>query len=282
MQIRKEKSARKILRDEFRIVFAEFVGTFMLTFVAAGAVVVSETTDRTLSMFGRAFIPGLLILALIYSIGDISGAHVNPGVSLAFFLRGVFAWYRLFLYWIAQFAGAIAAAAYLALLFGNVHALGATIPKIEYRPTVSMFGLETMLSIILYFVILNTSTGHQLMGHNAGVAVGFTVAMLGVLGDPLGGGSMNCARSYGPAFVSGNLTRQWIFVAASVIAAVLVNVIIYLLRGKPVPHEVQAAEGIKGQHAESRERDHPTLRHCEPDAADPESSAGSRGAKPQV
>jgi aquaporin Z len=219
------------------------MGTFMLVFVAAGSAIVSELTDRDLSLFSRGFLPGLLILGMIYSVGVISGAHFNPGVSLSFFLRGVFPLPMMLVYWVCQFAGAIAAAAYLRLLFDNRFDLGTNRPRDYWANEASLYGMETILSFHLYFVILCTANGNRLVGHNTGLAVGLTIAMLGILGEPLGIGSMNVARSLGPAFVSGSLEDQWIFVAGSFTGACLANLAVFLIYGPPSSHEGKAACG---------------------------------------
>eukprot|EP00762_Andalucia_godoyi_P002055 ANDGO_02472.mRNA.1 Aquaporin NIP2-1 len=226
---------------ELRLLLAEFVGTFLLTFVAAGTIPVQHVSAEILPPVARSFVPGLVVLAMIYSIGHISGAHLNPGVTLTFLLRGVFPLWRVPLYWIVQFGGAVCAALYIHMVFGTVADVGATYAK--FAPTTHVFAYEVVLSFFLYFVILSTSTGNQLVGHNAGIAVGLSVATLGVVGDPLGAGTANPARSLGPAWINGDFSKQWIFIAGPATAAPLAVIAAFLLHGTPNPHELTASEG---------------------------------------
>eukprot|EP00762_Andalucia_godoyi_P008886 ANDGO_07777.mRNA.1 Aquaporin NIP2-1 len=231
----------RIVLMELRLFLAEFVATFLLTFVGAGSIPVQHVSAGILPPVARSFVPGLVVLAMIYSVGHVSGAHLNPGATFTFLLRGVFPWWRVPIYWAAQFGGAVCAALYIHMVFGTVGNVGAT--YVKFATTAHVYAYEVVLSFFLYFVILSTSTGNQLVGHNAGVAVGLSVATLGVVGDPLGTGPANPARSLGPAWINGDFSKQWIFIAGPATAAPIAVIAAFLLHGKPKPHEFIASEG---------------------------------------
>jgi len=178
-----------------RRLLAEGVGTFALTLVAAGANVIAALYPDKVSFAAQVVAPGLLVMVVIYSLGTISGAHVNPFVTLAFALRADFPWRRVWGYWIVQFAGAILAALLLRLLFGVVGHLGATLPKGGIWQALVM---EMILTFFLVTVILATATNTQIVGHNAALAVGATIALDGLFAGPISGASMYPARSLGP------------------------------------------------------------------------------------
>jgi aquaporin Z len=190
-----------------------------------------------------------MVLALIYALGDVSGAHVNPAVTLAFALRGVFSWARVPAYWLAQLAGAIGAAAFLGLTFGPVAHLGATVPGFGVPPALAM---EVALTWLLVTVILGTATRHRVVGPNAALAVGATVALCGLFAGPVSGASMNPARSLGPALVDaiagagvGSAAWQsaWIYVLGPVAGAATAVLGIRLLKGYQKDGEQEAASG---------------------------------------
>ena len=225
---------------ELRRMLAELVGTFALTFVAAGGAVISVVTHGGVSDAARYVAPGLLIMAMTYSFGNISGAHFNPVVTLAFALRRDFQWRRVPGYWLAQFAGATLAALLLLALFGPVKHLGATEP---HSGMFTSLLFEVILTFFLITVILATATNHSIVGHNAAVAVGGTIALDGLFGGPISGASMNPALSLGPYFVSMQLGNAWIYAVGPVLGSLLAVALAWLLRGGTTQEAVETAGG---------------------------------------
>src|SRR6185312_6933716 len=221
----------------------EFIGTFLLVTVAAGAGVINRYAGGgPISRTAAVIAPGALVMALIYAWGPLSGLHINPAVTLAFTGRGVFPPRWVLPYWAAQFAGAILAAVFLQVVFGNVSA-GGNYPIAKPGGDWRAFLMEIVLTTILVSVILNTATGHRSIGHNAAIAVGSTVALLGLFASPISGASMNPARSLGPDIVSTDFTGWWIYVLGPLIGACIAVIIIGLVRGLPGRSEQAAAEG---------------------------------------
>lgn len=192
---------------------AEAIGTFALVFAGCGAIVVNDTFGGVLGHTGVSLVFGLVVMAVIYSVGNISGAHINPAVTLGFLFAGRLDRGLVLPYILAQLAGAITAALVLRFLFPEHTTLGATLPGVDL---LRAFAMEVILSFLLMLVILNVSTGHMEKGIMAGVAVGGTVALEALMGGPVTGASMNPARSLGPAVVSGNLDALWLYIAAPV------------------------------------------------------------------
>jgi aquaporin Z len=223
-----------------RRLLAELLGTFALTLVAAGGPVMAAATDTPASLPALVVAPALLVMALIYSLGNLSGAHFNPVVTLAFSLRQDFPWRRIPGYWTVQLVGAVLAALLLRALFGTVGHLGATLPHHGQLASVVM---EAVLTFLLLTVILATATNHSLVGHNAALAVAGTIALDGLFAAPVSGASMNPARSFGPALVDGQLGTYWIYVAGPVAGAVLAVVMAWLLRGGTSAEAMDAAQG---------------------------------------
>jgi aquaporin Z len=224
-------------------VIIEFLGTFLLVTVAAGAGVISYYAGgHPISRTAAVIAPGALVMALIYAWGPLSGLHINPVVTLAFFVRRVFPANWVLPYWIAQFAGAILAALFLQVVFGHV-SQGGNYPIDKHGGDWRAFVMEIALTMILVSVILNTATGHRSIGHNAAIAVGSTVALLGLFASPISGASMNPARTLGPGIVSGDLTGWWVYVFGDVIGALLAVMLISLVRGLPGQADREAAEG---------------------------------------
>ncbi|MDQ2873331.1 MAG: aquaporin [Actinomycetota bacterium] len=221
----------------------EFLGTFMLVTVAAGSGVINHYAGGSpISRAAAVIAPGALVMALIYAWGPLSGLHINPAVTLAFTARRVFPRAWVLPYWVAQFAGAIAAALFLQVVFGHVTA-GGNYPISTHDGDWKAFVVEIVLTTILVSVILNTATGGRSIGHNAAIAVGSTVALLGLFASPISGSSMNPARTLGPDIVGANLTGWRVYVFGDLIGAVIAVVIIILVRGLPVKEETEAAEG---------------------------------------
>ena len=222
---------------------AEAAGTFALTAVAGTAGIMGAVTGNQIDTLAKAVAPGLLVMALIYSTGDASGAHFNPAVSLGFALRRVFPWRWLGAYWIAQVAGAIVAGLFLRMVFGD--AIDAATTKLHV-PVASGFAIEVFLSSILLTVILGTADRFQIVGPNAALAVGGTIALAGLIAEPLTGASMNPARSVGPAIAAGNLSDLSIYVAAPIVGMLIGVAFTTAIHGQPTgDKQVEAAVGSK-------------------------------------
>ena len=225
---------------ELRRWLAELIGTFALTFVAAGGVMMSALSGGVVSPAARAVAPGLLVMGMIYALGKLSGAHFNPVVTLAFVLRQDFQWYRAPLYWLMQLVGALLASLLLLWLFGPIKDVGVSTSHLS---TLATLVLETVLTFLLVTVILGTATNHSLVGHNAAIAVGGTIALVGLLFEPIEGASMNPVRSLAPALVSGHLDGVWVFIVGPLLGALLASGLAWLLRGTTSPEAVEAAGG---------------------------------------
>ncbi|MCH2211722.1 MAG: aquaporin [Fuerstiella sp.] len=197
---------------------AEAIGTFCLVFAGTGAIIVNDVSEQTITHVGIALTFGLVVMAMIYAVGDVSGAHINPAVTIAFCLTNRFHVRDVVPYLIAQLSGAVAASALLRMLFPDHPYLGATLPAGAWWQT---FVFEVVLTFILMFVILNVSTGAKEKGIMAGAAIGGVVALEAMFAGPICGASMNPARSIAPAIVSGNLNHLWIYIAAPVFGAAL-------------------------------------------------------------
>jgi aquaporin NIP len=202
---------------------SEFIGTFALVFCGTGAIVINQETNGVITHAGIAITFGLVVLAMIYALGDISGAHINPAVSIAFAAAGRMAFRETLPYIASQITGAFAASLLLHALFPGNQGLGATLPA---GPDMQSFVLEAILTFILMLVILNVSTGAKEKGITAGIAIASVVGLEAMFAGPICGASMNPARSLAPAVVSGNLQSLWIYLVAPVagaVAAVLIS-----------------------------------------------------------
>lgn len=197
---------------------AEFIGTFALIFCGTGAIIVNDFTDGAITHMGIAITFGLIVLAMIYTIGDISGAHINPAVTISFWFAGRFPLKDVAPYIIAQLAGGIFASMMLVLTFPTNEYLGATIPTIPYAQTIM---IEIILTFFLMFIVINVSTGAKEKGITAGIAIGSFVALAAIFAGPLTGASMNPARSIAPAVISGNIELLPIYIIAPTIGAML-------------------------------------------------------------
>lgn len=195
---------------------AEFIGTFCLVFAGTGAIIVNSVTGGTITHVGIALTFGLIVLAMIYALGDISGAHLNPAVTLGFWAARRFPAHRVLPYVLAQCAGALSASLMLRLLFPQSDTLGATVPR---GSSTQSFILEAILTWILMLVILNVSTGAKEKGITAGIAIGGVIALEALFAGPISGASMNPARSLAPAVVSLHLSNLWIYLLAPALGA---------------------------------------------------------------
>lgn len=209
-----------------RSLLAEAIGTFALVFAGCGAIVVDAKT-HALGHVGIAFTFGLVIMAMIYAVGHVSGAHFNPAVTFAFALSRHFPWTRAIGYWSAQLAGALLAALLLRGSLGNHAHDGATLPSGSQGQA---FLWELVLTFFLMFVIMAVATDSRAVGEAAAIAVGGTVALDALFGGPVTGASMNPARSFAPAVVSGDLHALWLYIVAPVAGAALAAVTYRYLR----------------------------------------------------
>jgi aquaporin Z len=216
-------------RLEWRRLFSELLGTFMLVLVAAGGGIVHGKGQITLS--AAVVAPGLMVLAIILFMGAISGAHLNPAVSLAFALRGDFPWKRVPGYVIVQLIGASLACLFLLAVFGNIQHLGATLPGPGYANWQALL-MEIVLTAGLVSVILGTASAAQNVGAIAALGVGGYIALAGLWSAPVSGTSMNPARSFGPALVSGDFTSYWVYVAGPLAGALIAVGMASVLRGR--------------------------------------------------
>jgi len=198
-----------------RALLAEAIGTFALVFAGAGAIMV-EADTQALGQVGIALTFGLVIMAMIYAVGHVSGAHFNPAVTVAFALTRHFPWSRAAAYVVVQLAAAIAAAGLLRASLGDVAGLGATSPAGSQAQS---FLWELVLSFFLMFVIMAVATDTRAVGEAAALAIGGTVALDALVGGPVSGASMNPARSLGPALVGGNLGSLWVYLTAPLAGA---------------------------------------------------------------
>ncbi len=197
---------------------AEFLGTFGLVFAGTGAIVINQASHGTITHVGIALTFGLVVLAMIYTFGDVSGAHLNPAVTTAFAIARRFAWIHVPGYVFAQIAGAFAGSAILRLLFPSDATLGATLPAGSDSQS---FILETVLTFLLMLVILSVSTGAKEKGITAGIAIGAVIGLEAMFAGPICGASMNPARSLAPAVVSGHVQSLWVYLLAPVVGAIL-------------------------------------------------------------
>ena len=208
---------------------SEFVGTFALVFAGTGAIIINHASGGAITHPGIALTFGLIVLAMIYTFGDVSGAHFNPAVTTAFAVAGRLPWREVPAYISTQLLGAFAASGLLRLLFPEDRTLGATLPA---GAAMQSFVLEAVLTFLLMLVILSVSTGAKEKGITAGIAIGAVIALEAMFAGPISGASMNPARSLAPAIVSGHLEHLWIYVAAPLVGAAFATPICALIRGR--------------------------------------------------
>jgi aquaporin Z len=214
--------------QEWRRLFSEVLGTFMLVLVAAGGGILHG--EGQIGLPAAVVAPGLMVMAIILFMGAVSGAHLNPAVSLAFALRRDFPWKRLPGYVLAQLIGATLACLFLDAVFGNVQHLGATLPGPGYADWQALL-MEVVLTAVLVSVILGTASTAQNVGRVAALAVGGYIALAGLWAAPVSGTSMNPVRSFGPALVSGDFSSYWVYVLGPIAGACIAVGCAYVLRG---------------------------------------------------
>jgi aquaporin Z len=229
---------------EWRRLFSELFGTFLLVIVGAGAGVVNAISHGAISRGAAVVSPGLMVLAIILFMGAGSGAHLNPAVTIGFTLRGDFPWKRAPGYIIVQLIGATLAVLFLKALFGNVGALGATVPGPSIHDWQAML-IELVLTLGLVSTILGTASRAQNVGALSAVAVGGYIALAGLWSSPLSGASMNPARSFGPDLVRGDFSHFWLYLVGPLAGSVLAVCFAWLLRGRGGdPGGLAAARGM--------------------------------------
>jgi len=214
---------------QYRRLFSETLGTFMLVLVAAGGGLLHAKGQ--ISLAAAVVAPGLMVMAIILFMGAVSGAQLNPVVSLAFALRRDFPWQRVPGYVLSQLVGATLACLFLLAVFGNVEHLGATLPGPGYHDWQALL-MEIALTGTLVSVILGTASGAQNVGAIGALGVGGYIALAGLWSAPVSGTSMNPARSFGPALVSGDWTAYWVYVLGPLVGALIAVGCAWILRGR--------------------------------------------------
>jgi aquaporin Z len=218
-------------RQEWRRLFSELLGTFFLVLVAAGGGMMGHAFPGMISRTAAVVAPALMVMAIILFMGKVSGAHLNPAVSIAFALRRDFPWWRVPGYVVMQLAGATLAALFLHSVI-NVSAMyGSNYPAHGYS-NMAAFWMELVLTMGLVSVILGTASGAQNIGIIGAFGVGGYIALAGLWASPISGASMNPARTFGPDLVSTTFTGYWVYVAGPIVGAVLAVLIAFVLRGR--------------------------------------------------
>jgi len=218
-------------RQEWRRLFSELYGTFLLVLVAAGGGMMSQAFPNTISRSAAVVAPGLMVMGIIMFMGKVSGAHLNPAVSIAFSLRGDFPWRRVPAYVIVQLAGATLAALFLRSVIKVSAVYGSNYPAHGYSAGAA-FWMEFILTLGLVSVILGTASGAQNVGVLGALAVGGYIALAGLWGSPISGTSMNPARTFGPDLVGRQFTDYWVYVAGPIAGAAVAAAFGFILRGR--------------------------------------------------
>lgn len=235
-------------RHEWRRLFSELLGTFFLVLVGAGGAVVGAASDGAISRTAAVTGPGLMVMAIILFMGAISGAHLNPAVTLAFSIRGAFPWRRVPGYIIVQLAGATLAVLFLWAVVGKLGGLGATEPGAGLSDVDAML-IELILTVGLVSTILGTASSAQNVGPLSALAVGGYIILAGLWSSPLSGASMNPARSFGPDLANGDFSNYWIYVVGPIAGAIIAVGIAWILRGQGSIGGLRAARGLTGDDA---------------------------------
>lgn len=214
--------------------YAEIIGTFALVFCGTGAIIINQETSGVISHAGIAFTFGLIVMVMIYALGPISGAHLNPAVTIAFTVAKRFPLSQVLPYVVSQAIGATLASLTLRILFASNEFLGATIPR---GSELQSFVLETILTFFLMLVIIQVATGSKEQGMFAGLAIGSTVLLEAMFAGPICGASMNPIRSFSPAVVSGHFEHLWIYLTAPILGAVLAILVWNTLKSNATANE---------------------------------------------
>jgi aquaporin Z len=241
-------------RQEWRRLFAEVLGTFFLVLVGAGAGVVDAVSHGAIGRGTGVTAPGLMVMAIILFMGAVSGAHLNPAVTLGFALRGDFPWRRVPGYLLAELLGSTLAVLLLWAMFGKVGSLGATEPGAGITDVQAMV-METILTVGLFSVIMGTASRSQNLGPLSALGVGAYIILAGLWSSPVSGASMNPARSFGPDLVLGDFDHYWVYVAGPLAGATIAVGCAFILRGHADAGGAGAAQGAPSQlRAEAQER----------------------------
>ncbi|TLU55295.1 MAG: hypothetical protein FDX18_10705 [Chlorobium sp.] len=230
---------------EWRRIFAEMWGTFLLVLTAAGGGVVSAISGGQVTHSMTVVAPGLMVMAIIYFMGTVSGAHLNPAVTLAFAVRRNFPWIRVPAYLVAQIAGGAGAAWFLKSLFGSAGHLGATIPGEGITPLTAL-AMEIVLTAGLVNTILGTASGARNIGTNGAIAVGGYIVMAGLWSSPISGASMNPVRSLAPDLFRAEFSTTWIYIVGPLVGAMIGVLFEWILKGPPTVAGGIAAQGTLG------------------------------------
>ena len=218
-------------RLEWRRLFSEFFGTFLLVLVGAGGAVVDADSGGQIGRAAGVAAPGLLVMGVILFMGAVSGAHLNPAVTLAFAARGDFPWRRVPGYILVQLVAAAGAVLVLRLLFGDVGQLGATVPGEGFTDLQAVV-VELLLTLGLVSTILGTASTAQNVGPMSALGVGGYIVLAGLWSSPVSGASMNPARSFGPALVTGDFSAYWVYLVGPLVGAAIAVGVAFLLRGR--------------------------------------------------
>src|SRR5262245_31552199 len=232
---------------KWRRIFSEWWGTFLLVVVAAGAHVVAARSNGKVTLDMIVIAPGLMVMAIIYFMGTVSGAHLNPVVTLAFALRRNFPWRRVPGYVIAQLVGGVLAALFLRMMFGKVGNIGATVPG-EGISSIQALLMEVLLTAGLINTILGTASGARNIGTNGALAIGGYIALAGLWAEPISGASMNPVRSLGPDLLRGDLATTWIYVVGPLLGALIAVLFEWILKGPATVKGTITAQGTLNNH----------------------------------
>jgi MIP family channel proteins len=226
-----------------RRLVSETLGTFSLVFVAVGADAMAEVSGGAVSAAARAVAPALMVGALIYAIGDVSGAHFNPVVTASFALKRLFPPRLVLGYWLAQLVGGVVAALMVQQLFGGAVRAGVSTPHVDPSAAIA---IEAILTALLLTVILGTADRARVVGSDAALAVAATIALAGLIAAPIEGASMNPVRSLAPAFIAGDMANAWIYVLGPALGGLIAVGINLFLHG-PHAEDAKARDAAQGE-----------------------------------
>ena len=238
---------------EWRRIFSEAWGTFLLVVVASGAGVVGAQAGGAITLSMKVVAPGLMVMAIIYFMGAVGGAHLNPAVTLAFAVRRNFPWSRVPGYLAAQVAGGVAASVLLRAMFGVIGQLGATRPGPGISDLQALV-MEILLTAGLVSVVLGTASGARNIGSNGALAIGGYIALAGLWAAPISGASMNPVRSFAPDLVRADLSTTWIYVVGPLAGALIGVGFEWVLKGRPTAAGSVAAQGEIARQPQEKKR----------------------------